>query len=97
MPFDCDDNPATVARNMKDKSCQSIIVLQGLEHFVFDVYINYIEWDIARIIWIAFYKNDKNEKCLISQLPKDLVKFVLGLLGRVVSRSNTNDRAYIKI
>ena len=39
-----------------------------------------IEWNIERIIWIAFYQNKDNKKCLIQLLPKDIVKKILALL-----------------
>ena len=39
-----------------------------------------INWDIERIIWIAFYKNEKNKKCVIQLLPKDVVKSILALI-----------------
>ena len=40
----------------------------------------HILWKQERIIWIAFYKNEKNIKCLVSQLPKDIVKKILNFL-----------------
>ena len=62
---------------------QSVLVLQERQHFIFDIIKHYIEWNVARLIWIAFYKNSKNNKCLIKQLPKDLVIYILLFLGRV--------------
>ena len=37
----------------------------------------FISWKQARIIWIGFHQNDKNDKCLISSLPKDIIKLIL--------------------
>ena len=41
----------------------------------------YFQWEKERIIWIAFYNNDDNEKCLIKWLPKDIVFYMLQFLG----------------
>ena len=52
------------------------LVLQHKEKFVFDLYVG-IQWNIERLIWIGFYKNGENSKCLIDELPKDIVKMIL--------------------
>ena len=85
-----------------DQSKKSIIVLQGVDkHFIFDVYIHYIEWDVERIIWIGFYKNNKNNQCFMDQLPKDLIKHILKFLGKIsVSNNSDNNQArrpFVKI
>ena len=36
-----------------------------------------IGWKIKRLLWIAYYKNVDNRKCLISTLPKDIVINIL--------------------
>ena len=82
---------------MKDKSYQSIVLLQKEKRFIFDVYVHYIEWDVARLIWIAFYKNEKNKQCFIRKLPKDLVKYILSLLGRALRDNHASVRPFIKI
>ena len=33
-----------------------------------------------RLIWIGYYKNRKNNSCLIAKLPKDIVRFLLQML-----------------
>ena len=40
----------------------------------------HLEWRKERIIWIGFYNNDDNEKCLIGLLPKDIVLLILEFL-----------------
>ena len=42
---------------------------------------NHILWKQERIIWIAFNKNTQNLKCLIVKLPKDIIKYILTLVG----------------
>ena len=86
-----------MVRNIRGKNCHSVIVLHGYNHFIFDVYLHYIEWNIARIIWIGFHKNENNDTCLIQQLPKDLVKYILSLLGRVLASNDASITPYIKI
>ena len=35
-----------------------------------------IDWKIERLLWIAFYKNENNESCLIQLLPKDILSCI---------------------
>ena len=51
-----------------------MIVAQGSRCAYFKVFIASFQWNIARIIWIGFYKNGKNNKCFIDKLPKDIIK-----------------------
>ena len=37
-------------------------------------------WSIERLLWIAFHKNTNNLKCLIQNLPKDIVFHILSFL-----------------
>ena len=78
---------------------KSIIVLQGVnKHFIFDVYIHYIEWNVERIVWIGFYKNNENNQCFIHQLPKDLINYVFKFLGKISASNNNHfSRPFIKI
>ena len=93
MPFECANFPAVTSLN----NGASIIVLQGNKHFLFDIYKHYVEWDVARIIWIAFYKNVKNDKCFINTLPKDLVKYIFTLLGGIYDSNKLKHMPHIKI
>ena len=93
LPFKCGSYPAvTLCNNGK-----SVLVLQGREHFIFDIIKHYIEWNAARLIWIAFYKNNKNDKCFIKQLPKDLIIYILNLLGRDCENRENADASKIII
>ena len=40
-----------------------------------------VKWKQIRQVWIAFYKNDKNNNCLIHLLPKDIVKSIIKLVA----------------
>ena len=42
-------------------------------------------WNAIRLIWIGFFKNEKNNKCLIDKLPKDIVLHVVSFLRAPVS------------
>ena len=59
-----------------------LLVLYQKNYFHLNIYTNYIESKIERIIWIGFYKNNENDKCLIKTLPKDLIIHILYLLGK---------------
>ena len=37
-------------------------------------------WQQERIIWIGFFNNVNNAKCLISKLPKDIVRAIIRCL-----------------
>ena len=85
---------------MKERHCQTMIVLQKEKHFVFDIYISGIKWEAERIIWIGFYNNDENDDtsdtCLISKLSKDVVNHMLNMI-RTQYISPNKDRKCIKI
>ena len=72
---------------------QSILIILGKNYCIMNIYAHYVESKIERIIWIAFYKNGKNEKCLIKNLPKALVVYILKLLGK----NEEMKHPYIKI
>ena len=96
MPFACTQYPATVLCNTRDKrDAQRMIVLQERERFTFDIFVYYVEWSVTRIVWIGFYHNVDNDKCYIDRLPKDVVKYILSLLGRICGLPNFPK--YIKI
>ena len=73
---------------------QSMIVLQYQQQFIFDIYADSIEWNIERIIWIAFHKNVNNKHCLFAKLPKDLVRKIIRLIGTGMIDES---RSFIKI
>ena len=35
------------------------------------------EWEIEKLLWIAFYKNENNQQCFIPTLPKVIVNHIL--------------------
>ena len=41
-----------------------------------------IDWTIERIVWIAFFKNENNAKCILAKIPKDVVNLVLSFIKR---------------
>ena len=90
MPFDCHSYPAVMM--MKCNGDDKLLILYKKNYFHLNIYVNYIESFIERIIWIGFYKNAENNKCLIKTLPKDLIIHILYLLGKQAMKS-----PYIKI
>ena len=48
--------------------------------FILKVSFAELEWNIIRLIWIAFLKNVSNEKCLLAQLPQDIIKSIEKML-----------------
>ena len=67
---------------MKYNGYDKLLILNDKNYFALNICINYIESKIERIIWIGFYKNNENNKCLIKTLPKDLIIHILDLLGK---------------
>lgn len=39
-----------------------------------------IRWDVIRLIWIGFAKNQNNNKCHFGNVPKDIILLILKLL-----------------
>lgn len=52
--------------------------------FVF-VY-HFLEWKIERLVWLAFEKNDNNDNCGLSTVPKDVLKHILSYLKSIEQR-----------
>ena len=50
-----------------------VIVVTGQCCAFINIFSHVLEWEIARLIWIGFYKNENNDDCFIDQLPKDLI------------------------
>ena len=55
---------------------QCLAITYDKEYFVFDLCATML-WKIERLIWIAYLKEEKNDKCYFNKLPKDLVKKIL--------------------
>ena len=77
-----------------------ILVLQHKSCAYFKVFTDILDWKIVRLIWIAFYKNDKNDKCLIKRLPKDIItNYILKFTGDDDQsiKSKSSGIAFLKI
>ena len=48
--------------------------------FVFKIRASIAEWKIQRLIWIGFFKNENNNLCLLTRVPKDLIVYMLRFL-----------------
>ena len=60
--------------------------MQNNSYYSFSIFSR-IEWNIERLIWIAFYKNTRNNKCKIQILPKDIVKEIIKMIGNNSTKS----------
>ena len=74
------------AKNGTVEDIEYFTVNDGFGYFtildnIVDIMKNYILWKQERIIWIGFDKNIKNFKCLLVKLPKDIIKYILTLVG----------------
>ena len=59
-----------------------VIIIEDTKCAYFNVFLDIFEWKIARLIWIGFYKNDKNSKCFIGTLPKDIItNYIFKFIG----------------
>lgn len=45
--------------------------------------LNNEKWVLIRLLWIAHKKNEKNVKCLLAQMPKDIIVHIISLLNVV--------------
>ena len=41
------------------------------------MYMPTLKWEIARLLWIGYLKNNDNPKCLLPKLPKDIIIHIL--------------------
>lgn len=89
--------PATVIINVENtkkwNGYHYMLIMQCNKHFLMPIYTNYIDWDIARLIWIAFYKNSENKNCFIHSLPKDIVFLVFDFVGTTLGDIKKNENA----
>ena len=89
MPFECDACPAVIQKEIISNFQTRIVVISGKKVTYFEVYRNTIDWNIVRLIWIAYFKNDEknnNKECHFYKLPKDIINHVIKYLGNVVRR-----------
>ena len=94
LPIDCAYSPTV------HETDDGIIIMQNTCCAYFKIFTNILEWKIARFIWIAFYKNEENDKCLIKKLPKDIIKnYILKFIGldQQSIKSKSSGVAYLKI
>ena len=80
--FENIDFRLVVTSNRKD-DCVELLSCKAIVHS--------IRWSDERIIWIGFYNNKNNNKCLIQLLPKDIVLLVLRFL-KVESQSSLQNK-----
>ena len=92
MPFDCERYPAVI--KCSNDINASIIICQKKKYCLFNIYKYYVSYNIERIIWIGFYKNETNGKCLMNKLAKDLIIYILHFVGK---RDQSMFSSYIKI
>lgn len=49
-----------------------------------------LSWEIHRLLWIGYYKNQDNDNCIFSQLSKDIIK-------KIIKFFLVDDNKFIKI
>ena len=77
MPFKCDRYPAVVALRNK------CLVMQDNKYWYFNFYCQ-LAWEMERQLWIAFHKNDQNDKCYLNLVSRDvLMKIIFFFLDPV--------------
>ena len=78
LPFECKYYPGVIKYN----NDRNIIIVQGNNYCTFNIYHTYVHSSVEKIIWIGFYKNGSNDKCLFKKLPKDLIIHILKFAGK---------------
>ena len=92
----CDLNCGPLLFSTKD----GIIAVAKLNYAFFNVFFDILKWEVARLIWIGFYKNNDNDKCFIGQLPKAIItNYIFELLGNVLSslKKTSLGRPFVEI
>lgn len=72
------DNKIYVIGKQQDQIFRGFELKQEM-FFKLNLNATRIPWSCERQIWIAFRKNLNNNQCLIHQLPKDVINFILKL------------------
>lgn len=67
-----DYKKASKAQQAQKRSIHSMALNSG------GIYVD--PWDNERILWIGFFKNNTNNKCLIHLLPKDVLIYIVQFL-----------------
>ena len=91
LPFDCTSKHHSCVTKLTDE-CILIANRDDKQYCLLNVYTHFVKASIERTIWIGFYKNEKNDMCLLKKLPTDLMKYILILLGKQIMI-----KPYIKI
>ena len=63
--------------------------------FTYFSFIKGDDWNIIRLIWIAYYQNNTNKTCYFKNLPKDIIFDIIDLL--TVSFFDDNDEWKVDI
>ena len=42
------------------------------------------QWNVERMIWIGYNKNNDNQQCFLPSLPKDVIRSILDFLNQTV-------------
>ena len=76
-----------------------VIFMENKNCGYFNVFCDMLQWKLARLIWIAFYKNEKNKKCFIATLPKAIItNYIFQFIGYDDQsiKEKTKENAFIK-
>ena len=56
----------------------------NMDGFEYEISIKMFDdnWKYQRLLWIAYFQNDKNNQCLLSLLPKDVINHIIKMIGQ---------------
>ena len=78
VPFGASSRPSIFLFNHNGgKYC---LVASRQYYWHFEICLT-LEWEIERLLWIAFYQNTQNDKCFFPSIPKDILKKIIAFLG----------------
>lgn len=63
-----------------DHKDKALYCTDDIKRMVFTA-ISRNQWKIIRLLWIAYLKNEKTDKCLFNNLSKDIVKYVIKFIA----------------
>ena len=79
IDFDADMYPTTMLVQDNKHVPNGLFIAQMKQYTYFSLTARN-DWNVVRLIWIAYYKNELNDKCHFDQLPKDIVICIVNLL-----------------
>ena len=79
MPHWAVEYPTTLLINKNNINTARLFVGEDEDYINFGLLFK-SDWEIVRLLWIGYLKNDENELCQIGRLSKDVILLIINFL-----------------